>query len=157
MPAKLDRLIAILQLLVWLAIAMLLVLPTLKWLEATGGTVAWLLALPPYLAVVLGLGELLRFCRAARHHGVFTKPATRALQRFGWSLIAGSALMPISRLVLAWWLGAGAVEAGRAFAPLGPAVLLAIALGAMFGLVLVVFAAILGEASRLAEENAGFV
>jgi heme/copper-type cytochrome/quinol oxidase subunit 2 len=77
------------------------------------------------------------------------------LRRFGWSLIAASVLLPLTRLVL--WL----VIAGTAPGPesgLGGVILtMLVALGVIFGLVFVVFAAILREASRLAEENAGFI
>lgn len=175
MPEKLTRMTLLLQAVAWLGIALLLLLPTLNWIGPglTGGVgaearralagserlLAWLLVMPPYAAVALGLFQVTRFCRTVRQSQVFTTAAVAALHRFGWSLIVGSLLFPISRLAFAVYLAGGAWPAvtAQAGAAVGLLFLLYVAIGVLFGLVLVVFATILGEASRLAEENASFV
>jgi uncharacterized Tic20 family protein len=176
MPPKLLRLAGLLQGLVWLGIVLLVALPTANWagpgvalrpaamvgaVDLTAGQrlVAWLLVMPPYIAIALGLYRVTGFCRSVRRRELFAAAAGKALHRFGWSLIAGSLLLPASRIAFALYLAHGSTatvspQLGAAF---GLVLLLYAALLAIFGLVLVVFAAILGEAGRLAEENASFV
>lgn len=175
MPLKLTRMTLLLQAVAWLGIALLILLPTVNWIGPwlTGGggaearravasgdrVLAWLMVIPPYAVVALGLYQVTRFCRTVRHSQVFTVAAVTALRRFGWSLIAGSLLFPVSRLAVVLYINGGTWPAvtAQAGAAVGLQFLLYVAIGVMFGLVLVVFATILGEASRLAEENASFV
>lgn len=171
MAPRLNRLFGVLRVLVWLAIALLLALPALTWLEpgpfalpranlaradlaADQRMVAWLIAMPPYLAVALGFGQLLGFCRRVRDGAVFTAAAALALRRLGWSLVLAAVLLPLSRGALGLAMPSLAMPG---LAMPGPAVLLAVAVSATLGLVFVAFAAILGAATELAEENARFV
>lgn len=127
--------------------------------------VAWLLAMPPPVVVAFGLRELLGFCRGLRGRGAFTTAAAVALGCMGWTLVGGSVLLPLSRFALALFLrmpGTPGLPV-RAFAigcrpVFGAALTLEMAfIGTVLGLVVVVFAAILRQAARLAEENASFV
>ncbi|MGE0715017.1 MAG: DUF2975 domain-containing protein [Alphaproteobacteria bacterium] len=159
----------LLVLLAWLGIALLLLLPTLSWLEPSAlpvagrGThpiatrlAAWAAAMPPFIVLALGLGMLARFCRRLDARRPFTPAAAAALRAFGWSLIAASLLLLPSRLAVAAVLADDPLVSGvTAFA--APAPLLAVTLGTIFGLVFVLFAALLTEATRLAEENESFV
>ena len=163
MTPRLARLATLLRALVWIAIVLTLALPSLNWFGVRLGpaadmgladrTVAWGLAIAPFAVVAVGLGQLLGFCRHLRDRGVFTAAAATALGRMGLAMIAGSVLLPLSRLGLDVYLGMPrAMAVGRV------AVVLELGfIGVMLGLVFVAFAAVLREAARLAEENASFV
>lgn len=174
MTPSLSRLALLLFVLCGIGIALLILVPTFAWFGPIPGmwgagpapfrraalapgqeVVGWLLALPPYVAVALGLGQLMAFCHRLRDRRVFSGDAAAALRRFGWSLLAASLLLPLSRASLLVLVGglADAVHLGLA----GATLVMFVALGATFGLVFVVFAAILSEAARLADENAAFV
>lgn len=167
MTARLMRLACGLRATVWLGIALLLVVPTLGWFEPSAGIglmprlrpaeldpatkwLAFVLAMPPYLVVALGLGQLDLFCRRIRDARLFTAAAAATLRRFGLSLLLASALLPLSRAAV--WLAVA--DTGL---PLPTLPILAAAMGALFGLLLVLFAGVLGESARLADENASFV
>jgi hypothetical protein len=171
MTPRLTRLAGALRFLVWLSIALVLLLPTLNWLlpDLPGGPAlarhaslagserlfAWAIAMPPYLVAAIGLAQLALFCQRLRARGAFTREAAVALSRLGWSLMAAALLLPLSRFALGAYLAPLAEAAGRPM--VGVLLLLAIGLGFLFGLVFVVFAAVLREATTLAEENASFV
>jgi len=157
-----------------LGILLLILVPTLAWFGPMPGmpnagvvptrrvelppgqeVLGWLLAMPPYLAVALGLGQLMAFCRRLRDRRVFSGAAASALRRFGWSLLAASLLLPLSRASLLVLVGG--FPDSLHFGMAGVVLAMFVALGATFGLIFVVFAAILGEAARLADENAAFV
>lgn len=171
MPLRPSRLADLLVLAGGLGMLLLVTVPTLAWLDPLPGDWqpllprmprqdlsaaqrfwAWAMALPPYLAVAAGLGQLLVFCRRYVGQRMFTTAAATALRRFGLWLIFASLLLPLSRLGLSLLVA----ELGLA-GPRGIIAFMFTALGLTFGLVIVLFAAILREAARLAEENAGFV
>ncbi|NWH07972.1 MAG: DUF2975 domain-containing protein [Alphaproteobacteria bacterium] len=160
--------IRLLRLLVWIGIALLLLTPAATWLggfsyagevakglSLGGRFLAYAYAAPPFLFVAAGLAQLLVFCREAKDARVFAEPATRAIRRLGYALLAASAAMPLARLLL-WTLIVQPPEAPQ-FKVITFSIVLAIAVSATFGLVCIVFAAILKEASALAEENASFL
>lgn len=163
MTSRMVRLTSALRALVWGALLLLLVLPSLNWLlPATdgGGAAAtrllgWGLAMPPFAAVAVGLWFLLGFCRRAGSPDVFTGAAARAIRRFGWALVTAGVLFPLSRLAIALTLGAPA--GGHGALPGLTVIVLGSAVGGIVGLVFVVVAAIIDEGTRLAEENASFL
>jgi hypothetical protein len=176
MVERLIRLADWLRALTWAAIVLVLLLPTLNWLVpslagAAGvlrhvdlalpeRVIAWALAMPPYLAAAIGLGQLLGFCRSLRHGHVFTEAAATALRWLGWSLIAASLVLPVSRVALGLYVGQ--LVASQALPVelrplLGAVMLVAVGMGFVFGLLFVVFASVLREARMIAEENASFV
>ena len=163
MTPRLARLATLLRALVWIAIVLMLLLPSLTGFGVRLGpaadmgladrTVAGVLAIAPFAVVAIGLGQLLGFCRQLRDRGVFSATAATALGRVGLAMIVGSILLPLSRLGLDVYLGLPrAMAIGRV------AVVLELGfIGMMLGIVFVAFAAVLREATRLAEENASFV
>jgi len=173
---RLTRLAGLLRIVVWIAIALLVVLPSVSWLDVVPGRAlfgarvapgdiafgqrlaGWALVMVPYAILAFGLAQLLRFCRVVQARRPFTGAAAAALHRFGWCLITASLAFPAARLAAAL-VAAPPMPPGELFAAAvaGPVVLFSLAFGVTFGLVLVVFAALLREAARLAEENAGFV
>lgn len=171
MRLRLRRLVRLMRVLVWLGMALLVCLPTLAWIDpglmpgaGAGGTrtglptgqrlIGWALTLPPFLVLAWGLAQLATFCRDIEGPRRFTTAAAAALHRFGLALVAAGLALPASRLLVAMALDGGAVD----LRPLaGTAVLLGLALGLLFGLVFVVFAALLREATELADENEAFV
>ncbi|MGQ3074939.1 MAG: DUF2975 domain-containing protein [Ferrovibrionaceae bacterium] len=171
MTRRLLRLGRLLSLLGWLGIVLLIAVPSANWLlplrpaesaihhlSLLDRALAWMIVAPPYLVVASGLGQLLAFCRRIREHKLFHAAAVRALNRFGWSLIAASALVPVSRVALGLLFASpiDPIDFGSRYI-FGAFPLLAVAVGMTFGFVLVLFAAILDEAVRLAEENASFL
>ena len=167
MNPRLARLAALLRTLVWIAIMLLLLLPSLNWFGARLGVaaemglrdraVAWALAIPPFAVVALGLSQLLGFCRRLRDRGVFTATAATALGRMGAALMAGSALLPLSRAALGLYTRPPGLSVHDAIIGRAATLLEMAFIGVMLGLVFVAFAAVLREATRLAEENASFV
>jgi hypothetical protein len=156
---------------IWTGVALLLLTPTVNWLlpgliDPSAGlrplvltmpqrVTGWLLAMPPYVIVALGLAQLAGFCRRIEQRQTFSSAGVDAVRRLGWSLIAAAAVLPITRLVLR-----STVLADAALGP-GPLAgvlwILPVAIGVVFGAVFVTFAAVLAEAVRLAEENERFV
>lgn len=175
MSPRLSRQARLLQVLTILGMALLLLMPALIWAEPGIGRPAagwrgaleglawpdrlagWALGLPPFLAAAIGLGQLHGFCRSLARREVFSAAAARALGRFGWCLIAAAIALPCSRLAVIWHVSPPGTSAGGMLALLGALPVLALLMGIIMGLVFVIFAAILDEATRLAEENAGFV
>ena len=169
MHARLRRLTVLMRGLVWLGIVLLLSLPTLSWLEPslmpgggharaglTWGTrlTGWMLVLPPFVILAAGLAQLGVFCRRIGGPRLFSDAAATALHRFGLALMAASLALPVSRLAVSAMLEGGSFDL-RSMT--GTPVLLGLALGLLFGVVFVVFAALLREASRLADENERFI
>jgi len=162
----------LLRVFVWIGIVLLLLVPVARWYlpELTnGGALArepltqlggahrlagLALEYPPFLILAFGLGQLLGFCRKLSGRVVFSEAAATALRNFGWSLIAAAIALPASRFLL--WLYSS-VAADGAVSVLTPGLLLPFAIGVVFGLVFVVFAAVLSEASAIAEENASIL
>ncbi|MCA1909910.1 MAG: DUF2975 domain-containing protein [Magnetospirillum sp.] len=156
----------VLRILVWLGIVLLLAMPaTRSWLAPTllvdrlaamdlgqARLVAFLLQFPPYGLLAWGLGQVLTFCRRIEEKRLFTAEAANALRRFGLALLLSSMVLLCLRLGLAI-----SDLLPFDFARGVPGVVIPVAVGVTFGLVFMVFAAILGEAARLAEENAAFV
>ena len=172
MCSQILRLASRLRTLVWLGIAMLIVMPSLAWFDPDLASrwpqsdfewtwknrlAAWALSAPPTLAVAIGLGQLLRFCGRVREQRAFTEAAATALRRFGWAIIVGACILPASRLGLWLYVGAVPTAAGTWTRFLFGQTLLAASIGLTIGLALLVFAALLREATRIAEENASFV
>lgn len=171
MNAPLYRLTGRLRVLVWLGIVLLVILPALPWLDPDVGRrwpqsaewpagdrlIAWAISAAPMLVIAVGLGQLLAFCRRVREGRLFTEAAVGPLRRFGWTIIAASLFFPVSRIAL--WSFAGVAPGAAAlwgrfvFGQL----LLTTGVGLVIGLALLVFAAILREASGIAEENASFI
>lgn len=163
----------LLRVFVWIGIALLLLVPVARWYlpELTnGGALArepltqlggahrlagLALEYPPFLILAFGLGQLLGFCRKLSGRVVFSEAAATALRHFGWSLIAAAVALPASRILL--WLYSSVAAEGAAVSVLSPGLLLPFAIGVVFGLVFVVFAAVLSEASAIAEENASIL
>lgn len=165
-----------LRTLTWMGALLVVLMPTLAWLGAPDGVagagsgvlapaleerdvarhLALAIVLPPYLAVAWGLVQLSGFCGRLARREHFSRAATTALKRFGWSLIAAAILLPVSRLALrAYVLDATWAELAQSMLRTIP--VLALALGLILGLIMIVFAAILEQATALAEENARFV
>jgi len=166
---------------IWLAVLLLLALPTLTWLspellspvlESRRGlanaardlspflrAVGWLVTLPPFLVAAWGLAQFLAFCRLAEEGRVFTAAVAQAIRRMGAALIAASVLLPLSRVALR---ATGVVEASGVLGG-GPALLggaaplLPIAVGVALGCVFLALGAVMTEAVRLSEENERFV
>lgn len=174
MTTRLFRLASILRRVLWAAILLVVLAPSLGWLvpDIARGLPAMLLggadlpaahrliglaiAMPPFLVVAFGLAQLQAFCRRVGDRRMFSRAAATALRRLGWALLAASLLLPLSRIGLWWLLGGGAAPQSLGdWMMLLPA--LVVAIGVTFGLVFILFAAVLDEAARLAEENAGFV
>lgn len=170
--SHLPRLAARLRLLVWLGIVMLAAMPALVWLASdlaprwgqatalwTGGDrlIALLLTAPPYWMAALGLAQFLGFCRTVAAEAVFTPAAAESLRRFGWALIAAALLLPPSRLGLWAYIGFEAVVEASAWGRVNIGqIILSSGIGLVIGLAVLVFAGILREATRLADENASF-
>ena len=176
MELRVGRLAALLRAFVWIGIGLLMVVPVLRWhapeLVLGGGplsqaanvpdigAVRWVgffLELPPFAIVAFGLAQVLGFVTVLRQRTMFSAGASKALRRFGWSLIAASAILPLSRALV--WLYIGHIgEAKAAALPFAmPLFLLPVSFGVVFGLIFVLFGALMTEASRLAEENASFL
>lgn len=168
----LPRLATRLRLLVWLGIILLVTMPALVWLASdlaprwgqvtadwTWGDrlIAFLLTAPPYWVAALGLAQFLGFCRTVAAAAVFTPAAVKSLRRFGGALIAAALLLPPSRLGLWVYIG---FEAGTEASAWGRVnigqIVLSSGIGLVIGLAVLVFASILREATRLADENASF-
>jgi len=169
-----SRQMILLRILLWVGIALLLLTPSINWLppmdQVSAGLaerpnlslsdrlLAWLIAMPPYLAGALGLGQMLSFSNRFRLQRVFTTEAALLLQRFGWCLIAAAITFPLSRFLLGMYLGLGINGLPTQFLPLiGLGGILPAAIALTIGLIFVLFAGILRQAVAMAEENAGFV
>ena len=105
-----NRTLAVaLRLLTWVAAALVVLIPTYAWIGPGDGALAgrspplaslldgsgWhdrlaVLALifPPYLCVGWGLIQLSSFCGRLAKGEHFSKAASTAVRRFGWSLVA---------------------------------------------------------------------
>lgn len=172
-----QNLAVVLRLLTWGGALLVVVLPVLPWLgtpadlpavpaaslpSAFNGTNAQRLLviamlLPPYVSVAWGLIQLSSFCVRLSRGEHFSRAAATALKHFGWSIIAAAALLPVTRIAAMayvrppdyWW----------EFLPVVLRVvpLLAMALGLIVGLIVIVFALVLKQATALAEENASFL
>jgi hypothetical protein len=171
MAARLPLLALRVRIAIWSGIILLVLTPTANWLlagvaEPGAGlrsmslstpqrVVGWLMVMPPYLIVALGLAQLAGFCRRIEQRQTFTTAGVKAVRRFGWALIAAAAVLPITRLAVRTTVLADVA--------LGPGLLagilwiLPVAIGAVFGAVFVTFAAVLAEAVRLADENERFI
>jgi len=118
----------------------------------------WVISIPPYLVVAVGLAQMTLFSRRLQNQRVFSRVAALALRRFGYSLMIGAALTPLSRLCLTLYQP-HILALTRPLFPgvVPPGLLVATALGVTFGLIFVLFASVLDEATRVVEENAGFI
>jgi DUF2975 family protein len=163
--------------LTWVGAVLVLLMPSLMWLAPHAGTLGarnillvppldagdgsrpLLLAivLPPYLVVAWGLVQLSGFCDRLARGDHLSRAAAIALKRFGWSLIASAALLPISRFALCAYLLSPVSGWELVHGLVRPLPVLAMALGLILGLIMIVFAAILEQATALAEESARFV
>jgi len=174
---SLQSLAVTLRLLTWMGAILVVLMPALAWLGPADGLLATRSALlaatsadgsasralfaallfPPYVAVAWGLVQLSGFCSRLAQGDHLSRAAATALKRFGWSLVAASLLLPITRLAARALLteSAGILDLAQGLLRTTP--LLATALGLILGLIVVVFAAILEQAKELAEENARFV
>lgn len=172
MTSRLPALARRLRVLVWLGIVLLVAAPGLNWLDpalaeraphfagvwtVADRLAAWAIAAPPMLVVAVGLGQLLPFCRRVEEERVFTHAAADCIRRFGWAVIAAAVLFPLSRLAIGHYLGGDPTSAVAWWRLAGGQALMATAVGLALGLALLVFGAILREATRLAEENASFL
>jgi hypothetical protein len=164
----------LLRALTWIAAVLVLLIPTLIWLGPRGsalvaravlltpefdvadGSRLLLLAMvvPPYLVVAWGLVQLAGFCDRLARGEHFSRAAARAMKRFGWSLIASAALLPVCQLATRVYQKGALSGPDLVHGLLGSLPVLAMALGLVMGLIIIVFAAILRQATVLAEENA---
>jgi hypothetical protein len=163
----------LLRVLVWIAAVLLILIPTLVWLSPAwqgvlqyqpgmvaradrAGTPRLLLVaalMPPYLSAAWGLFQLSGFCTRLSRGEHFSRAAATSLRRFGISLVLAAALLPPSRI-----LARALTQWETTTQPLlGVTPILAVLFGVVLGLIAVVFAALLEQATRLAEENARFV
>jgi hypothetical protein len=169
---QLPRLANRLRLLVWIGIVMLIILPSLVWLDPDvksrwpGDNLEWTpldriiaasLSLPPMLMAAFGLGRLLAFCRSVREGRVFTEEAADSLRGFGKAVIAAALLLPLSRLAVWAYIGSLPIKAAFWGRLVFGQVALTSGVGLAVGLALIVFGAILREATRIADENASFL
>lgn len=164
------RLAPTLKVLTWIGAGLLLLMPVLTWLSRSdawpgfrgnfpaagvGDPIVLLLLSPPFVLVAWGLVQLSGFCSKIERGEQFSRAAAVALQRFGWSLVAASALLPLTRIAVRAYLFGDWAAVAQSFARTMP--VLATAMGLILGLIVIVFAAILEQATALAEENARFV
>lgn len=159
---QMQKLAGHLRLLTWLAACLVLAIPALTSQNnivagADGRLIPLVLAMPPFVAVAWGLLQLSSFYNQLAQGRQFTHIAAGGLRRFGWALItAALILLPCRTIALLYdWHGTGL--AGIAAALWRPPPLLATALGAIIGLITIVFARILDQATEIAEENASFL
>jgi hypothetical protein len=166
-----------LRILTWMGAILVVLMPALAWLGPADGLLATRNALlaassengdgnrllfaallfPPYVAVAWGLVQLSGFCDRLARGDHFSRAAATALKRFGWSLVAASVLLPVTRLAARAYLSDGTGLWDLVQGLLRTMPLLATALGLIVGLIVIVFASILEQAKALAEENARFV
>lgn len=159
---RLERLAGRLRLLTWAAALLVLALPALSWdgqAAAEPGADAWRLALatPPYLAVAWGLLQLSGFYRRLAQGEQFTPAAAAGLRRFGLGLLAAALLLLPCRILAILYRAPMADLASLVEAVLRPVPVAATALGAILGLILIVLARLLDQATEIAEENASFL
>jgi hypothetical protein len=167
----------LLRALVWIAAVLVILIPTLGWLGpgwpgglqyqpdiATradrAGTPRLLLfaaLIPPYLSAAWGLFQLSGFCSRLSRGEHFSRAASLSLRRFGISLVVAAALLPPSRILARALTQVGPHWEATTQPLLGTTPILAAVFGVVLGLIAVVFAALLEQATRLAEENARFV
>ena len=166
----------LLRVLVWVAAVLVILIPMLGWLSPTwqditqhqqgmvtranrAGTSHLLMLaalMPPYLSAAWGLFQLSGFCSRLSRGEHFSRAAAVSLWRFGIFLMLAAALLPPSRI-----LARALVQAGSNLEPMQPLLgvmpILAVVFGVVLGLIAVVFAALLEQATKLAEDNARFV
>ena len=166
----------LLRVLVWVAAVLVILIPMLGWLSPTwqditqhqqgmvtranrAGTSHLLMLaalMPPYLSAAWGLFQLSGFCSRLSRGEHFSRAAAVSLWRFGIFLMLAAALLPPSRI-----LARTLVQAASNLEPtqplLGVMPILAVVFGVVLGLIAVVFAALLEQATKLAEDNARFV
>jgi hypothetical protein len=164
----------LLRILTWIGAALVLLMPILAWLFPNNGLSALhaafpggasdmgsrlpllVLLMPPYLLVAWGMVQLSGFCTKLARGDHFSHAAAVALKRFGSALIAAAVLLPIGRTA-AWAYAIDFANWSNALhGALRPMPILATAMGLILGMIVVVFAAILEQATELAEENARF-
>lgn len=170
---SLGNLAALLRLLTWTAAVLVVGLPVLGWSGAMGepfvslllrpfdAGARWLLAagtlMLPFAILAGGLIRLSGFCDRLARGAHFSRSAAEALKQFGWATGIAALLIPATRFAVALaattpldWSEAAAVS-------LRLAPILAACIGALIGAIVVVFAAVLDQATALAEENATFL
>lgn len=150
-----------LRLLTWAAALLVLAVPVVT--MDSGATrldrhpASVLMGMPPFLIVAWGLVQLSGFYRGVERGEPFTGAAVLALRRFGWALVAAAMLLVPCR-ALALYIDLQPLQPGGWIALLGrPQAWIASALGAVVGLIAVVFARVLDRAAEIAEENASFL
>lgn len=171
------RLAVLLRALTWIAAALVVAMPLAAWVspdhgagapaprallaelfeDSAGSWIVLALIFPPYLSVSWGLVQLSGFCARLSRGAHFSKAAAASLKRFGWSLVAAALLLPFTRLLAHAYTmqGEGLWELSQAVLRTLP--VLASALGLILGLIAIIFAEILNQATDIAEENARFV
>ena len=106
--------------------------------------------LPSYVVLAIGFAGVVGFARQLARGQVFAGSAAAPLSWFGACVLLASLLLPIGRLTAGWMMGQGGSW-------LGPAQLMVATTGLSLGLLILAFASILRDASRLAAENAEFI
>ncbi len=167
-----HNLARLLKALTWIGAVLLLLMPSLAWLwridawpgfrnampeQVSGDPVVLILLLLPFATVAWGLIQLSGFCSRLQRGEHFSRAASTALRRFGLALVVGAALLPLTRVLLRAYLHAGDSSIALAQGYLRALPILATAMGLILGLIVLVFAAILEQATALAEENARFI
>jgi hypothetical protein len=171
-----SSLALLLKLLSWVGAALVLLMPLLAWLFPNPGLVAYpgilasgaagdfavrlsilLLTMPPYLLVAWGLVQLSGFCTKLARGNHLSRAAAAALKRFGSALVAAAVMLPVTRIAVRAYAIDIAGWSDVLHGMLRPLPILATAMGLIVGLIVIVFAAILEQATVLAEENARFV
>lgn len=170
---SLARHAALLRLLTWTAAVVVFGLPVLGWSGAMGepfvsallrpfpAGLGWMLAagtlLLPFAILAGGLIRLSGFCARLAHGAHFSRAASQSLNQFGWATMIAAMLIPATRLAVALAATTPLDLSEAAGVSLRLAPILAACVGALIGAIVVVFAAVLNQATELAEENATFL
>lgn len=160
---------------IWLAVLLVVVIPTLNWLvpglwrgpvaqaaglagpeSATQGAAlaGWALAMVPLGILAYGLAQVAVFLRRVRNGKSFTREAADCIWRLGLALLVAAVLLPVARVLAVKLLDVR--PSGQAAGGLLAPGALIFALAAV-GLGMLVVAKVLRRAVALAEENSRFV
>lgn len=170
---SLGSLAALLRLLTWTAAALVVGLPIIGWSGALGEAFdslllrqypagpGWMLAagtlLLPFAILAGGMIRLSGFCARLARGAHFSRAAAQSLNQFGWATAIAALLIPATRFAVALAATAPLDWSEAASVALRLAPILAACVGALIGAIVVVFAAVLNQATAIAEENATFL
>lgn len=165
-----------LRALAWIGAALVVGRPLLGWSDSLGlfatvsevhfarvlsgpapqGFVLILLMFPPYVSIAWGLVQLAAFCTHIALEQHFTRNAVRMLARLGWAIVAAALLLPMTRLLALAWiddLSFGAIFQTVLRLP----ALMSMMMGAIFGIIIIIFSSLLEKSVQLQDENSSFI